>query len=386
MTYLNNKQTKDCCGCKACYEICNHNAIVMKTDALGFAYPEIDENKCTHCNLCRSVCPFENGDNVKFDSEKSVSVVAVHKDSEVCFNSSSGGAYSCLCEVLDYGNTYFAGVTIDENFKVYHDISEDYKIFRKSKYVMSDTNGIFKKVKACLEEGKRVVFSSSPCQVAALKLFLRKDYENLITVDVVCRGAPSQKLFDECLKYTEKEENNKIIKYIFKNKKPVNGKINCRSCEILFENGKSVCRDSKSDLYLKFFNSYLCKRESCNSCNFYTPDRVGDITLMDAWHIEKIYPELNPLEGVSAIMFNSDKVKNILDEMKKEMNTYDISTQKLIELNRTLRIAGPHNTHRNLFIKNYLKGKDLRKNIESSLKKSLNYAKIMAIKKKIFHK
>lgn len=385
MTYLNNRQKKDCCGCKVCFEICKFSAITMKTDELGFVYPEIDENKCTNCNMCRKVCPFENGDSVKNDSEKSVSIVAVHKDKDVCFNSSSGGAYTSICSILDDDETYFAGVTIDDEFKVFHEISDDYKMFRKSKYVMSDTNGIFSKVKSKLDEGKKVVFSSSPCQVAALKLFLKKEYENLITIDVVCRGAPSQKLFDECLEYTQKEENSKIDKYIFKNKKTVNGKINCRSCEIIFENGKNVCRDSKTDLYLKFFNSYLCKRESCGSCNFYTPDRVGDITLMDAWHIEKIYPELNPLEGISAIMFNSDKVTFLLDEIKKQMNTYEISTQKLIELNRTLRIAGPHNTHRSLFIKNYLKGRDLKKNIESSLKKSLNYAKIRAIKKKIFH-
>ena len=184
-----------CCGCNACGDVCAHDAITFKTDIEGFWYPEVDKSKCNNCGLCEKVCPIINIDKLKKnDFEVPKCYAAIHKNLEVRFDSTSGGLFSALAEKMYRDRGYVGGAIYDENFNVKQFISNDKKdllALRSSKYTQSSCVGFFKQVKEILKSGEKVLVCGCPCQMAALRTFLRKPYENLIIADFVCRGINS---------------------------------------------------------------------------------------------------------------------------------------------------------------------------------------------------
>ena len=183
--YLFTNNKKQCYGCRACVEICPKNSITMLNDKETFLYPHVDKSKCINCNLCHEVCPANKTiyDLVNKTASKPIAIAAVHKSSDVVFNSSSGGAFTAILNSIYDKNTVIFGVCYNNRLQVIHDyvttIEDSYK-FRKSKYVQSNTNDSFSKVKQFLINNKKVVFSGTPCQIAALKTYLRNvDTNNL---------------------------------------------------------------------------------------------------------------------------------------------------------------------------------------------------------------
>lgn len=193
-------EPKDCCGCSACATCCPKHCISMEQDKKGFVYPHVDENTCINCGLCEKVCPMLNPRK----ADTPVHEYAVqNKDEKVRSNSSSGGVFASLASsVIDSGGIVF-GAAFDEDWNVHHTgvESEDMLfLLQGSKYTQSRIDDAYAKAEACLKAGRTVLFSGTPCQIAGLKGYLRKVYENLLTVDVVCHGAPSPKVWEEYLK------------------------------------------------------------------------------------------------------------------------------------------------------------------------------------------
>ena len=186
---------KDCCGCNACVQKCPKHCITMKEDKEGFLYPNVDENVCIDCHICEKVCPVLNQNMERMPLNV---YVGKNPNEEIRIKSSSGGLFTMLAEqVIDDIGVVF-GATFNEKWTVVHDYvetKEGLAKFRGSKYVQSNIGNSFKKAMDFLNEGRKVLFSGTPCQIAGLKNYLRKDYDNLITVDFICHGVPSPGVF-----------------------------------------------------------------------------------------------------------------------------------------------------------------------------------------------
>lgn len=321
-TYLTTKQ-KDCCsGCRACEQICPQKCIEMYSDDEGFIYPNIIEEKCLNCGMCKTVCPINKDTTFGLNLEKPIVYAAWHKDSEVLKKSSSGGIFSALAKcVLDKNGIVF-GCSLDENFVANHiwvdNESNLYKL-RGSKYVQSNTGDTYTKVKHLLKEGKYVLYTGTPCQIAGLKSFLRHKYDKLITVDLICHGVPSPKVFLAYIEYLEDKHKGKVIDFKFRDKSK-NGWSHTFLFKI-YRNNRYLTRRSSgylSSYYYAFLNNML-QRPICYQCPYTTTKREGDITLADFWGIEKINPKIDASKGVSLVIINTKKGENVFKNSYKQI-------------------------------------------------------------------
>ena len=341
----------ECSGCRACVEICPLNCISMIKDTENFEYPIINEKVCVNCKKCEKVCPLKQSEynNIK------KAVVGVHSANEV-YKSSSGGAFWALCQILIPQGYVVAGVKYTDKFMVVHDIAytlEEAQAFRKSKYIMPNTYGIFTKVKSLLKDGYKVMFTGSPCQVAACKKFIGNN-ENLLLVDLVCHGAPNQDVFNKEIEYLELKHKGKLESFEFRNKEPINGCVNSRSAKYIIDN-QSYIVEIKDDPFLNGYYSRLFYRPSCGTCHFARPERVSDITIADAWGIKLIYPEFNDLKGTSLILLNTEKGINLYDSLKEKMKLLPVEIQWAIDSNQQLKTPTSFHKNRQIFFENFNK-------------------------------
>ena len=335
-----------CCGCRACGDICPKGCIEFREDAEGFFYPRVDRSACIGCGLCAKVCPSGYED---FIDERDVGVyVARNRSDEVVERSSSGGAFTAIYQALIGEGVVVYGAGFDKNLKLSHEraVTEtDREKFRKSKYLQSDMNHSYRKVEEDLRSGKRVLFSGTPCQCAALQQYLqlrRVERENLIQINILCHGVPSQRLFDMNREELEKR-NGTLKEYVFRSKKPIKGQVNSRSAELVFQSGEHRLVDMSSDAFLKGFYERLFLRLSCTNCKFARRDRTGDITLADAWQIEKVIPEWNSLEGASLIFVNTAAGRAILDKIAGALELRQSSMEWAASVQDVL--SGPTELH-----------------------------------------
>ena len=322
MNRIDIKEKSDCVGCGACADICPKGCILMKEDSDGFIYPYVNGEQCVLCGRCISVCPVTGADKVKNGGKDRIAYAYASNDSATVRMSSSGGAFSAIMDGFsDIGGKYaIVGAAICGT-EVRHRAVEsrsDADIFRKSKYVQSRTDGIFRKVSKLLGENTRVLFSGTPCQAAALKRYIGKDSPNLITVDIVCHGVPNETVFSEYIKETEKLCGKRVLAAEFRYKRGFDGeKVNPRTLRLTFDDGSSQDFDMSESEYLYAYYTGLLYRPSCKECRFACAERPGDITLGDYWGIEKIHPELSALRGVSLVRFNTDKGEFLKDRLMK---------------------------------------------------------------------
>lgn len=230
----------NCCGCNACGDICAHHAISYKLDIEGFWYPEVDVNKCVDCGLCEKTCPDLQIKNIKKnDFEKPAHIVAaVHKNMKVRWESTSGGAFSALATTMYELGGYVSGAIYNDDFSVSNYVSNDVNDLNKlrsSKYLQSNAEGLYSKIRELLRRGEKVLACGTPCQMAALRLFLRKEYENLIIVDFICRGVNSPKVYKSYLASLEQKFRGKVVYVKAKNKE-----LGWRSLtrKVVFDNGQ----------------------------------------------------------------------------------------------------------------------------------------------------
>lgn len=331
---INIQNKVDCCGCNACGDVCAHKAITFKTDIEGFWYPEVDTEKCVDCGLCEKVCPIINIDTLKKnDFDEPRCFAANHKNLEIRFDSTSGGAFSAMAEEVYKKHGYVGGAIYNEDFSARHFISdnkEDLKKIRSSKYLQSDAIGFYKQVKDCCETDKPVLVCGTPCQMAALRRFLRKDYENLIICDFICHSVASPKAHRKYFDYLEEIFESKAVYFKAKNKE-----LGWRSLtkKTTFANGKSHYGIKGKDCYSRAYHSNMIDRPSCYDCKFKGYPRIADITLADFWGGEKIAKELDDNIGTSAVIVNSEK----------GLRFFETATKRLIKQEITIKDIEPSN-------------------------------------------
>lgn len=316
----------DCCGCNACGDVCTYNAISFEKDIEGFWYPIIDKTKCVNCGLCDSVCPIINVKKLKKnDLEQSICYAAEHKNIEVVFDSTSGGVFSALADVIYMNKGYVGGAVFDENFLVKHYISNDKKDLiklRSSKYLQSNLEGFYKEVRGLLKIGEKVLVCGTPCQMAALRAFLRKDYENLIIADFICLGVNSPKVWRKYLDSFEERYAHKVIYCKAKSKEY--GWRNLTQ-KVILDNGKEYYETGdQSDFTKGYLRTHVYARPSCYECKFKGYPRIADITLADFWKIEKIDKTLDKDLGTSLVMINSEKGKDFFEKIKSRINYHKV--------------------------------------------------------------
>ena len=347
------KNKKDCCGCMACGDVCPKNAITFPRDNEGFWYPSVDSEKCVNCGLCEKVCPMLNLEAVRKNKKEELKVYGgYHNDIVIRFDSTSGGIFTALAQTMYGEKGYVSGAFYNDNFDVENYISNsklDLRKLRSSKYVQSSAAGLYKKIKSLLDSGEKVLACGSPCQMAALRTYLQKDYDNLLIVDFLCRACNSPKVFHKYLESLESEYDSKVVAIKDKNKDH-----GWRSLarKITFENGKAYYGEGHDDNYRRGYHLNVFERPSCYGCKFKGVPRISDITLGDFWGIERIDPSIDKNLGTSLIMLNSKKGQDFFEKAKSRLTVKEFSLTDIEKGNSQALYGGveyPSNIDRDAF-------------------------------------
>ncbi len=334
---INIQNKVDCCGCNACGDACAQGAITFKTDNEGFWYPEVDKDKCTDCHLCEKVCPVIHAEELKKNDYKEPKcVAAIHKNLEVRFDSTSGGMFSALAEKMYKEGGYVGGAIYTEEWGVKFFVSnkpEDLPSLRSSKYLQSNSEGMYKKIKELLINGEKVLICGLPCQIAALKAYLRKDYDNLVTVDLICRYINSPFAYRRYLDTLEEEYGSKVVYIKAKNKELGWRKL---THKVVFQNNKSYYGTIAKDIFMKASMKLNClSRPSCYECKFKNFPRYGDITIGDYW-IDRSKSSLDDDTGTSIVLLNSIKGEKYFSDVRKRLKSEDVLLESILKGNPAL--------------------------------------------------
>lgn len=341
-----------CCGCEACANACPNKCIRMARDHEGFAYPSIDADKCVMCGICEKVCPALT----PFNKNLAKSLYAGWCTNEnIRLNSSSGGVFTIIAEsIIKRGGVVF-GAKYHNDWSVTHTYTEKLSgiaEFRGSKYAQSVIGNSYNQVKQFLEQGREVLFSGTPCQVSGLRHFLRKDYEKLLTIDIVCHGVPSPYILERYLK-SVKKKNGEVTNINFRSK---TSGWKQYSVAITIQKGKylkTLSNKYTENAYMQCFLSDLSLRPSCYTCPT-KPGRSGsDITLGDFWGIDVISSKLDDDKGCSLIIINTLKGNNACDNIN--IIKHPQSMQEAINKNRCIIEPVRKPPHRQLFMNTALR-------------------------------
>ena len=348
-----------CTGCGLCSQVCPVNAIKLCPDTVtGFLYPQIDRSICINCELCKKNCPQMRINCSQENFEKQVYGVVV-KDEITRMNSTSGGIFSLLAQsILKDGMGVVVGAAYDKELYVQHIMvhnEEKLPQITRSKYLQSNLCSIYEEIKETLKSGKKVLFSGTPCQVSAIKRFceLNGVIEGLYLVDLLCRGIPSPKANQLYLEQIAKERGSRVVAQYHKDKT-----YGWRSLATKYEleNGTSfVERIEDSDWGKSFICYDYCTRESCFSCSYKKEERVSDITLGDAWKIEKDFPAWADNKGTSFFVVRTYKGEKLLNQVSDVFNYKEIDYEQWKKFNPSLVKATEQPNSRKNFFDGYIK-------------------------------
>ncbi len=355
-----------CTGCGACMNVCAHNAISLTEQGVcGYIYPEIDQDKCIDCGLCVKTCPANTP--VKLNAPLKA-FAAISKDHHDLMTSASGGASSVLVNSVLNKNGIVYGC-VQRNYKnISHeriDKIEDAHLLKGSKYVQSYIGYIYRDVKEDLKTGKTVLFTGTPCQIAGLKSYLKKDYDNLILVDLVCHGVPSQKLLEEDVEYLLRDYPNadkEKIRVEFRRKKRSPGVFEPDWGTFIsygvFNGGgaktfahKKKKQDFLIDNYITAFMAGTIFRENCYTCSYAQNQRGSDITIADFWGLKKC--AVPTTEGVSLLLPNTQKGLMAINEFKENFIICERPVDEAINGNGQLLHPSLRPKERDVFLSTY---------------------------------
>lgn len=344
---------KDCCGCTACLNVCPVQCITMQEDEEGFLYPVIEKEKCIHCHKCEKVCPVQNTDCL---NSKTETFVGYSRDEEIRMQSSSGGIFSVTAEwILQQSGVVF-GAAFDENFEVHHiaiETIEDLKKLRGSKYVQSRLENVYPEVKQYLEMKRKVLFTGTACQIAGLKRYLNKEYDNLFAIDVLCHGVPSPKIWRMYLEEKKKQHHTSIEKIEFRNK--ANGWKNY-SMKISFSNVKPYCVHFFEDKFMRMFLDNIDLRPSCYACHFKDFPRESDMTIGDSWGIEKYMPDMDDDKGTSVILVHSSNGEKLFKAIRNSLIVREAKLDEVLPVTADSRKSVEMHPNRRKFWKGVERG------------------------------
>lgn len=349
------RNKKECCGCTACFHICPINCIVMKEDEEGFLYPNIDKAKCIHCNKCKEVCPNRNIEN---RNTRTQTFVGYYKDDEVRKQSSSGGIFSAIAEWILQQKGVVFGAAFDENFEVHHiavETKEELIKLRGSKYVQSRLENTFLEAKEYLEKKRKVLFTGTACQIAGLKNYLSAEYENLYTVDVLCHGAPSPKIWRMYLDDKKEQYQASINKVEFRNKD--DGWKNF-SINIAFSNMERFYTHHNKEKFMRMFLDNLDLRPSCYSCVFKEIPRISDVTIGDSWGVENYMPDMDDDKGTSVILVHSSNGEKIFQEIRKNLIVNEVGLDVAVSPTADSRKSVTMHPNRNKYLEGVKRGEN----------------------------
>lgn len=308
MISIKNKQ--DCCGCSACVQVCPKQCINLKEDTEGFLYPDVHSDLCISCGLCNKVCPIESSKTDQSEIFKGQAYCAINNNLQERLDSSSGGIFTLVAREIMSDGGMVIGCAFDEKYMAHHiaiSNTNEISMLRGSKYLQSRIENTYIIAKRELDAGKKVLYSGTECQIAGLKGYLNKEYENLYTVDVLCHGVPSPKLWQQYLK--EKTNVGAIQTINFRDKTEGWKKFSVK----IVGDKKNYRENLLTDKFMQLFLKDICLRPSCYACKFKGINRISDITLGDAWGIENHLPKLDDDLGTSIVLVHSQKGSKLLE-------------------------------------------------------------------------
>lgn len=364
---------KECCGCSVCADVCPKQCITYVKNKHGFLVPKVEQSLCVNCGLCTKVCPVIKPQTNKLNDVKVYS--AYNKSAEIRSEGSSGSLFYTLAEDTINSGGIVYGAAFVENMKLRHISAEslhELKPLMKSKYVQSDLTGIYKQVKYNLGLGRRVLFVGTPCQCNALYKFLgSKPHDNLLLVDFICHGVPSQDLFDKALRAYEVSHNCTIDSMSFRIKKE--DSVHYFSLDIRNVDGEPLRIEGKHTEFPFYygFKKFICLRESCYQCKFCVKDRISDITLADFWELEKIDKTISLQEfnkGVSMVICNSSKGEIYLHGISNQLECKEQIVTDISQINYAYTNA----TKKGVYARNFWRDYD-KMSYEDLEKKHFTY-------------
>lgn len=329
----NLAEKESCTGCYACTDICPRDAVGMEMDEEGFYQPHIDKEKCVNCRLCEKVCPVLGQDSESYHMPFKAYAAWIN-DREILERSSSGGAFSALAErILQQEGTVY-GAAFQEGFRVKHIRASNRKeleALRKAKYLQSDMKGIYRLLKEDVLSGRKVLFSGTPCQVEAAERFLGGKYSNLILVEFICHGVPSEDIFRRSLRNLGKRFGSPVKEYEFHSKRR---SWRSNTVSIKLEDGRKKELTSFENPFMLGFFHKLILRKSCYECKFKKAGRVSDIVLADFWEIKKIAPRFDNYHGVSMVVTMSDAGQALVMSAKDSLDLHEVDCEKVIKIKK----------------------------------------------------
>lgn len=356
-----------CTLCGSCYNACPVDAISFKTPYLDFLYPAIDNSRCVGCDRCEKSCPIL-ADKQEPESGYPIAFAARSRDEEARRKSSSGGVfYELASKILSEGG-YICGAVFDDHFHVKHIVSNTQKdLYRMmgSKYAQSDMGMCFRQIKTLLDEGKNVLFTGCPCQVAGLRTYIGRKHPNLLLVELICHGIPSDQMLQTYIGMQEKKYGSRLKEMEFRNKEK--GWHNS-SVRMEFENGRVHSEPMTFDTYMQGYFRGVTLKESCFSCQFRGFKSGSDLTIGDLWGAEISIPDMDDNNGLSAVIVNSEKGTLFLNRSKIIRRQFEID--KILKYNQSLLTSFDEGVQRTAFYA-YTEKYDLERAIETFFQETL---------------
>ncbi len=332
------QRREECSGCSACADACRNGAIGLKTDEEGFWYPYVNPMLCTNCGSCEAVCPQLHGEDLRQDRQPEPTVYAAYcRNEQLRRESTSGGVFSAMANAMYDRGGYVGGAVYTEDLTVKHVISEDrldLVRLRGSKYSQSHTSGWFKQIERILLGGGKVLVCAAPCQIAGLRLYLRQEYEELITVDFICAGVNSPHVFRKYLESLERTYGAKVASLQSKNKD-----LGWRSLgvKVTLSDGRTYVQKGRNDDFVRgFVEAHCLCRPVCYQCRYRGFPRISDLTLGDFWGIEKVDRTMDNDMGTSIVLANTPKGKAYYESLQDAVVSREVSLTDVLPGNSAL--------------------------------------------------
>lgn len=330
----------NCFCCESCVQACRNDAISLIRGRAGFFYPVVQNKKCTHCGFCVDVCPVTH--NLPTQVSKQVFAFQLNEESPALIESTAGGLFYALAsEFILNRKGYVFGCRLDDRLQSRHFCAESMdqiKLMHGSKYIHSKIGDCFIKIKEKLEDNKDVLFVGLPCQVAGLKCYLSRDYDNLLTLDLICSGVPSQVLFDDFIHSKEKEFGLNVNDYRFRDKHDYGWShttvIRAKSADGV--DCSYVIPDNRKVSYYNAFSSKMFSMDACYHCVYTSPERVSDITTGNFWGIDNISNEYNSRLGVSCVLLNTERGIQVFEVIKESGKFQEFTFDQVARCNHAL--------------------------------------------------
>ncbi len=376
-------EKKNCCGCEACVQACPKQCISFDEDEEGFRYPKVDETLCVDCGVCEHVCP----ELTPYDSNRPKDqFAAINPDETIREQSSSGGIFTMLAEKIILEKGVVFGVRFDKHWQAVFDYTETVEglaAFRGSKYLQARVGNIYKNVKDFLKQGRKVLFSGTPCQVAALQHFLHRKYDNLLLVDFICHGVPSPKVWRLYLSETTKTDMQSISDVQFRSKNDGWKRYKVNIIYDYLGHQHKVSSWFQENHYMRAFLRDVILRPSCYDCKAKSGRSRSDLTIADFWGIGQLNPDMDDDRGTSLVMVHSEKGAVNLSALN--INLWAAKYDDILRFNPSVECNVKEHPKRDWFFAHLNTTKSIVALINSTLRKPF-YIRIMQLSKLLLYK